>query len=54
MCISKTLTDLFFTKQRIKIKNAFVKVVCSALEVKVLAEHKKGCLNINGAQSVRL
>ena len=31
----KILTDLFFTKQRIKTKNTFVKVVCSALEVKM-------------------
>ena len=29
MCISKILTDLSFTKQRIKTKNTFVRVVYS-------------------------
>ena len=33
MCISKILTDLCFTKQRIKTKNAFVRVVYSVLVV---------------------
>ena len=33
MCISKTLTDLCFTKQKIKAKNAFVKVVYMVLVV---------------------
>ena len=49
MCISKILTDLCFTKQIIKTKNTFAKVVYS-----VLTEHKKVCLSINGAKSVRL
>ena len=31
MCTSKTLTDLCFTKQKIKIKNGFVRVVYSVL-----------------------
>ena len=44
MCISKTLTDLCFTKQRIKTSSS----------KNVLVEHKKICLSINGAQSVRL
>ena len=35
MCSSKTLTDLCFTKQGIKIKNTFAKVVYSALVVKI-------------------
>ena len=35
MCISKTLTDLCFTKRKIKTKNAFVKVVYSVLVVKM-------------------
>ena len=35
MCISKTLTDLCFTKRKIKTKNTFVKVVYSALLVKM-------------------
>ena len=34
MCISQILTDVCFTKQRIKTKNTFVRVVCSALVVK--------------------
>ena len=35
MCITWILTDLCFTKQRIKIKNTFVKVVYSVLVVKM-------------------
>ena len=49
--ISQILTDLCFTKQRIKTKNAFARVVCSVLVEK---NNKKMCLNINRAQSVRL
>ena len=33
MCLSWILTDLCFTKQRIKTKNTFVKVVYSVLVV---------------------
>ena len=35
MCTSKILTDLCFTKQRIKTKNTFAKVVCNVLVVKI-------------------
>ena len=35
MCTFKILTDLCFTKQKIKIKNGFVKVVYSVLVVKM-------------------
>ena len=35
MCTSKILTDLCFTKQKIKIKNIFAKVVFSVLAVKM-------------------
>ena len=35
LCISKTLTDLCFTKQRIKTKSIFAKVVYSVLVVKM-------------------
>ena len=35
MCKSKILTDLFFTKQKIKTKNTFTKVVYSVLVVKM-------------------
>ena len=35
MCTSKILTDLCFTKQKIKIKNTFGKVVYSVLAVKI-------------------
>ena len=35
MCISKILTDLCFTKQIIKTKNTFAKVVYSVLLVKM-------------------
>ena len=34
MCTSKILTDLCFTKPKIKTKNGFVEVVYSVLEVK--------------------
>ena len=53
MRVSKILTDLCFTRQRIKTKNTFVKFVCSFL-AKMLAKHHQVCLSINGAQSVRL
>ena len=35
MCTSKILTDLYFTKQKIKTKNGFVEVVYSVLVVKM-------------------
>ena len=35
MCISKILTDLCFTKQKIKTKNGFTRVVCNVLVVKM-------------------
>ena len=35
MSKSKILTDLCFTKQKIKIKNTFAKVVYSVLAVKI-------------------
>ena len=53
MRVSKILTDLCFTRKRIKIKNTFVKFVCSFL-AKMSAKHHQVCLSINGAQSVRL
>ena len=36
MCISKILTDLCFTKQKIKAKNTFAKVVYSVLVAKCI------------------
>ena len=53
MCTSKILTDLCFTKQKIKTKNGFVKLF-SVLIAKVLNKHKEDCLGINGKQSVKL
>ena len=53
MCISKILTYLCFTKQRIKAKNTPPKVVCSFSSKNVFTEHKKVCSRISGAQSVR-
>ena len=41
MCISKTFTDLYFTKQKIKTKIAFVKVVYSASVVKMCWQNIK-------------
>ena len=53
MCVSKILRDLCFTKQRIKAKNTFARVVYSVFSSrKVLTKHKEDCLSINGAQSV--
>ena len=40
MCISKILTDLCFTKQRIKTKNTFAKVVYNVLVVKICLQKK--------------
>ena len=54
MSISKILTDLCFTKQRIKTKKYFCKSCLQCFSSKnVLTEHKKVCLSINGAKSVR-
>ena len=52
-CISKILTDLCFTKQRIKAKNTFLRVVYSALIVKLCWQNIKK-FAWDGAQSVRL
>ena len=55
MCISKILTDLCFTKQRIKTKKYFCKNWLQCRSNKnVLTEHKEVCWSINGAQSARL
>ena len=55
MCTLKILTDICFTKQKIKIKNGFVKVVLQCFSSKnVLIKHKENCLSINGKQSVKL
>ena len=55
MCISMTLTDLCFTKQKIKTKNTFARVASNVFVVKiVLTKQKEVCLSINGTQSVRL
>ena len=55
MCTSKILTDLSFTKQRIKTKKYFRKSCLQCFSSKnVLAQHKEVCLSINGAQSIRL
>ena len=48
------MTDLCFTKQRIKTKNTFVSCLQCFSGKKLLTEHKKVCLSINGAQTVRL
>ena len=54
MCMSQIYTDLCSTKRKIKTKNTFVKVAYRALVVNMLTEHKKVCLSVNGAQSVKL
>ena len=54
-CISKILTDLCFTKQRIETKKYFCKSSLQCLSCEnVLTKHKEVCLSINGAQSIRL
>ena len=53
MCILKILTDLRFTKQRIKKKHFFKSCLLCFNSKNVLTEHKKVCLNINGAQFVK-
>ena len=47
----KILTDLCFTKQKIKIKNGCLQ--CFSSE-NVLIKHKENCLSIIGKQSVKL
>ena len=47
----KTLTDLCFTKQKIKTRNTCLQCFSSK---NVLTEHKEDCLSINGKQSVKL
>ena len=55
MCTSKILTDLCFTKQKIKAKNGFVEVVYSAFSREsMLIKLKENRLSINGKQSVIL
>ena len=51
ICASKISADLCFTKQRIKTKNTFVKIVCSVLVVKMCWQNIKKFV---GALSVRL
>ena len=55
MCTSKILTDLCFTKQKIKTKKWFCRscLQCFSSE-NVLIKHKEICLNINGKQSAEL
>ena len=54
MCTSKILANLYFTKQKTKTKKYFCKSCLQCFSSKnILTEHKKVCLSINGAQSVR-
>ena len=41
MCVSMVVTDLCFTKQRIKPKNTFARVVYSVLVVKMCWQNVK-------------
>ena len=50
MCTSKILTDLYFVKK----KNFFKSFLQCFSTKRVLTEHKKDCLSINGKQSVKL
>ena len=53
--ISRILIDLCAIRQKIRIKTHFCKycLACFSSE-KVLQEHKKVCLKINGKQSIKL
>ena len=54
MCTSKILTDLRFTKQKMKTKNIVKNCLqCSSCK-NVLSNHKEVSFSINGTQSVRL
>ena len=49
MCTSKFLTHLCFRRQKTRIKNGSVKVVCSVFSKEnELIKYKKDCLSING------
>ena len=55
MCTSQILTDLCFTKRKLKKKNSF----CSSflqcfISENLLIKHKQDCLSINGVQSVKV
>ena len=55
ICTSKILTDLCFTKSKIKTKKHFCKSCLQCFSSKnVLTKHKEICLNINGTQCIRL
>ena len=55
MCASKILTDLCFTKQKIKTKKWFCRSCLQCLSSEsVLIKHKENCLSINGKQSVKV
>ena len=51
MSASKILRDLGAIKQTTKIKNTFADTVYSE---RVLAEHNKVCLKVNGKQNLKL
>ena len=54
MCISKILTDLCFTQQKLKNKNYFCKSCLQWFSSRqVFKKHKEDCLSINGTQSVK-
>ena len=54
-CISKILTDLCLTKQRIKTKKYFCESCLQRFSCKnVLTKYKEACLSIIDAYSVRL
>ena len=54
MCTLKILTNLCFAKQRIKTKIVYKSCLQCFSSKNVLKKHQETCLNINGAQSVRL
>ena len=54
MSISKILTNLYSIRQNIKIKKHFCRYCLQCfISKRVLVEHKKTCLKINGEQAVK-
>ena len=54
MCTLKILTDLCFTKQKIKIKKSCKSCLQCVSSENILTKHKEDCLSINGNQSVKV
>ena len=54
MCTLNILTDLCFTKQKIKIKKSCKSCLQCVSSENILTKHKEDCLSINGNQFVKV